>query len=447
MVDVVEPSDSRRGIRIFPGIPDPLDEILTIRTLVPVTRQKYEPVHVALDNIESYLVAVDQALDSQESQLFSIQSTNQANEDVLEDLRKIEAKYKEAELSVIKLTAKLEGVEDCYNKLLNSGIAQSIQSLRADIQSGLANQAKIIDEALISQAADIKQQVSNSISTAPQSFAEVLSKGSPLLLPPVSSGSAPSRKFNGDGQTNKHILILRSKTVRFFEQNKSNLFTFVNSSGLDIRINKVEKISKQDLAIELVSAKDADSLLQAFESHNSISDSYTLLPPKPRYPQFLIHGVPKSFNSDSLQEELILRNPVLTAENFKINFQFKFSRRDTSNFVFSVNPAIYREIVPLGGLFINSVKHSLTEYVPVRICTNCGTIGHGKSRCTQRACCLRCGDVHPPDRRCELCCINCARANSKFRSKFYTDHDIRDPDCPQFLRNKEYIISHTIYNP
>ncbi|GBN97542.1 hypothetical protein AVEN_109803-1 [Araneus ventricosus] len=184
------------------------------------------------------------------------------------------------------------------------------------------------------------KEVKSLVSRATPSFASIVTRPS-VTKPPVTT------------QRGNHVLLLRPKKESTSEDNRKRVETALVSRNSPIRINRISKVSRGGLIIEAPNKDELQALERELACVTTIDDHFEITRPKKRSPQIILIGVPRDVDKDRLSKGLSAKNIFLCDSSNKPLFELNFSMktRFASNWVMTIDPAIYKRLFGLNNSY------------------------------------------------------------------------------------------------
>lgn len=166
-------------------------------------------------------------------------------------------------------------------------------------------------------------------------------------------------------------------------------------------------------------------------------------------PRLIVHGVPTEMSAEEIRDELAAQNlSIDAARDLKIVFIFTPKQnRNTTSCVLEVSPAVRRNLLKCGRIYLRYAACSFSDHVRVVQCFKCLSFGHIAKDCKGDPSCGHCAGAHemrdcksknsPPK------CSNCARHHGSLSDLAHSAVDALK--CPILGRKIKDKIANTNY--
>lgn len=167
--------------------------------------------------------------------------------------------------------------------------------------------------------------------------------------------------------------------------------------------------------------------------------------PRKTLPRLLIHDVPKSISKDELVS--IIKSETNSVVEQEVNVVFETGRRkdDTTSWVVEVDASTREHFKNSDWrLYAGWKSCRMEDFLRISRCYKCQELGHISKHCRQeKETCSICGKEGHSHKLCQPgtkeTCSNCKKARKP------SDHSVRSPECPTYLRAIAALTSKTDY--
>lgn len=151
------------------------------------------------------------------------------------------------------------------------------------------------------------------------------------------------------------------------------------------------------------------------------------------YPKMIVYNVTQELEDEELANYITAQNGIGEEGEVKILFKMKANRGN--NILFSCHHSAFNKLLKTGRVCINWERHNVREFLRPIQCFKCFNFGHLAKNCRRQAICSNCGSNEHKNDVCtsETKCVNCVLNNTRFGTKFNTEHHVGDRECCVYI--------------
>lgn len=196
-------------------------------------------------------------------------------------------------------------------------------------------------------------------------------------------------------------------------------------------------------------AEDLTKLRAETEKVQALKEALVSRLPQKRRPRLILFDVSNDIKKDALIPTLKEQNSLsLEPGQLSVKFPMK-GKGGLTNLVLEAEPGLHKKLTGSGKLNVGWARCRVRDYVAVTRCYKCYAFGHIAKNCTSAVqVCSRCGQEHS-HKECKAeatRCVNCARANKRFRLRLEEGHSCMSANCPSYKRELEIVRARTAYD-
>ena len=234
------------------------------------------------------------------------------------------------------------------------------------------------------------------------------------------------------------------KSDDFYNEIKSQ----INVSNLKIAVNSLKKRSDGSIQVKCSNSKDGELLKT--ELDKIFIDKSTINRPSLNKPRLKIIGVENDFDLEEVSAALKNQNSIECETNdFKVLHIHKLKNKDSKTIYLETSPIIFQRLLARKKVFIGWQRCRIYEDLNINRCFNCNGYGHSAKNCKNGTTCAHCSGDHNTNsctNKNVAKCINCIRANAKFKLNRNIDHQAFDEKCCEsYDFYKKIIVSRIEY--
>lgn len=228
-----------------------------------------------------------------------------------------------------------------------------------------------------------------------------------------------------DGRTNEEI--------------KKDVIKELMGANNRLRIKSIRQMRGKGVVVEV---EEGD--MEIIKKTNLEKKELRIEEPKKINPTLIIYDVEKEHKFENLKDEFIFKNcdeaNAEKIEELRKNIVFKYSMKGGENrvsWIIQMPGPLCRSLIDRGRIYLQWSSYRVKEYTNIIRCFKCHGYGHLAKVCKNAATqlCETCGGEGHLRSECtskESLCINCKRGKRK-----ETNHAVRNPRCPEYLRQLE----------
>ncbi|GBN90277.1 hypothetical protein AVEN_79033-1 [Araneus ventricosus] len=308
-------------------------------------------------------------------------------------------------------------------------------------------QVKILVKLIMEQQVMITHmmgRLSSQGERVPTSYADIIKT-------PVKTTRVQDRSRSRSKARRVHNVLVVPKKEQNSVETRKLIQAKVSPSKLNIKVNSLKSINKGGIIISAPTNDDIDKLIGEFSKIDDIRQNFDIRKPKLLDPSIIIFNVEETVTKEELLEGLKDQNEELSSANIQVRTSFK--SRLGRNWIVSMDPAAFGEIIKKPKINFNWNRLGFKENVRIVQCLKCAKYGHIAINCKNEdlregpGLCLRCGIKGHKERDCDKDvpnCVNCMNHNLKFKTTHDLKHSARDSCCK--IREKELEFQYTRIN-
>lgn len=348
--------------------------------------------------------------------------------------------------------------EDLSNTARAISAQDSIVGLICSSKLTLAAQSKVREQVSLLLSLVVEQQLE--IATLKGRLLEKASYAAVASTRPAhrSRSRAASRKRNKTPNRHKsqnrsasrrrkqHVLAVYPNKEKESQATKKAIQECINPTEINIGIKKVKHIRKGGILIETDKEEDIEALLKEFAEQDLLKREYKAEKPKKRLPQIICFNITEDIDRESLVEKLKTQNEVLKdAEHLKAVHSYKTKRG--ANWIIETDTITFDSISNLRKLIVGWQRVDFKENKRATQCFKCWRYGHIAKHCRGNECCANCGTEGHKSDKCnqDTNCKNCSFHNTKFGTKYQTNHKASDKTCTVHKKELDLVSSKINY--
>lgn len=199
--------------------------------------------------------------------------------------------------------------------------------------------------------------------------------------------------------------------------------------------------------MEMDTQSDYDKLEMDIQSNEELKDKYIVKKVEKMNSKMIIYSVTQDLEDEELINCITAQNGLGEGNEVKIMFNMKANRG--TNIVISCHHTAFNKLLKKDRLSINWERHNIKEIIRPLQCFKCFKYGHQAKTCRRQSACSNCGsnehrsDTCPNDTKCS----NCEHHNTRFGTKYSTDHHSSDRECNIFILELNQLRLRIDYGP
>ena len=236
------------------------------------------------------------------------------------------------------------------------------------------------------------------------------------------------------------VVIIKPKSSQDCQKTKEVLRKAINPTALEVGIQHIKEVKEGGVVIKCKSKEEVEKIKNAAE--RNLKKNYEINTPQQKNPKIKIVDIENNMDKQKLENCMIKQNAFIKHDDLYINVKVIKKMKTKFMAIVECDPITFQKIIDRGKLGIDWSMCRVFEYISVFRCFKCGDFDHRAKECDSESACLKCSKT---DHLMEACvsetieCLNCIRANKKFRLSLKTDHSLFDNSCPSYLRKVEII--------
>lgn len=259
-------------------------------------------------------------------------------------------------------------------------------------------------------------------------------------IPTISYSGMVKKSSNGNKNVvinNVPSLIIKPKRQQTLEKTEKDLKNKINPAAIKISIKSTRSTTNGNIIIKCPNRDDIEILKREADAKLPDYDVQIL---KLRKPRVKIIGYKGDLEKNDLERCLRVQNQFICNDD---ELEVTFIRRNPKNKVCTIfmecSPKLYHNLMVTKKIFIGWERYPVYEDVSISRCFNCQEHYHKTEGCESETVCEYCSLNHNvsdcPKTRQK--CINCVKANNKYKTEYCTNHTANDPTCPSY----QYLIN------
>ena len=192
---------------------------------------------------------------------------------------------------------------------------------------------------------------------------------------------------------------------------------------------------------QLLYVSDEESVKKIEEKvSEKLKGKYDINIPMLVKPKIVVINIDNEVKEEDLIEVIKSQNK-LSGEINLVKCYSRFNNPNKYNAIIETEKNVFKELIEMekSCLNIGWNKCLVFDKINVKRCFNCWGFNHNAQNCTNKICCPKCSGEHKID-ECEnevMKCKNCALSVEKLNINIDSSHDVRDANCPVYLRRLE----------
>lgn len=225
------------------------------------------------------------------------------------------------------------------------------------------------------------------------------------------------------------------------EKTENVLKQAVDPKKLQIGIAQIKKLKEGGLAVQCDKTEHVLNLIK--EAKEKMGQEYEIRLPKERKSsdKMLIIGVLNSQINDDREkweQEICEQNGIgkINIIHKKVNYY-----KTTVNLIIEVDKETMAMLHTEGKIKMGWQMCKIVEYLQIMRCYNCNEYGHIALHCKGETACGYCAGHHSYNE----CvgdfaeCVNCIRANERYKMRYNTRHEVNDKKCECYKRIQDIL--------
>lgn len=227
-------------------------------------------------------------------------------------------------------------------------------------------------------------------------------------------------------ETSVASLIVKPKKQQPTTKTKDDIQSNINPAEMKIGISDLIETKSGKVIIKCQGGEDLRKLEDSLVS--KLAASCDIYKEEPKRPVLKIVGINKKYAEDELGQMLRSQNGVDEQEILRVNHIRSITGRDTYTAFVEVSPRLFAKFASTGKILVGWQRCLCFEDLNLNRCSKCKMYRHKAAKCRDKLICGYCAQEHL-DKDCQESqkqCVNCSRANQKFRKNYDVHHSVYD---------------------
>lgn len=241
-------------------------------------------------------------------------------------------------------------------------------------------------------------------------------------------------------------MIVKPKKTQLSVITKNEIQKEINPAEIRVGISQIKEVQNGSISIKYYKEGDMEKLITSI--NEKLSGNYETFKEELRKPSLKIVGINKEYTKEELERTIQLQNDI---GDKQINVKYVKPNRKNSTFTafVDVTPGIFSRFIRSGKILVGWQRCLCYEDLNLNRCMKCKGYRHKAIKCHNEQACGRCAGEHR-DGDCNMrnrSCINCTRANIKYKTEYDTNHSVYDiKTCSAYQHLTRIQKSHINYN-
>ncbi|XP_035216334.1 uncharacterized protein LOC118189773 [Stegodyphus dumicola] len=242
-------------------------------------------------------------------------------------------------------------------------------------------------EGQLEQTANIEDFIRGVVATEKPTYASMAKRGRSI---------SKARYRSRQRKNPEHVTIVYPKKEMTSEQVKEKVTRYVDPAQIKVGIKAVKKVNKGGVLIQVNEKEELELLEEAIRENKKLKDIVETKRPQKIKPKIIIYNVDKDIEKADLIDKIKTQNPVL--EDAELEILFPMNGRYGTNWVLSIDPIRFKEVMKQRKINIQWTRNSVREYIRVSQCAKCLRFNHSAKNCTAKIRCTKCGSEDHQER-------------------------------------------------
>lgn len=240
----------------------------------------------------------------------------------------------------------------------------------------------------------------------------------------------------------EHVIVVKPREKQDASKVKNDLKTRIDPAGLQVGVNIEKSVREGGVVLKCQNEQALNTIKE--DIVNKMGNDYEVKLPVKKNPRVIIVGIEENELTKEKEEflaKIVKQNKISEDENFKLELIYTTKvRNNTFNAILDVDQRTFRSLIRKDEdniIHVGWRNCRIYEHMGVRRCFKCAGYNHNSKDCREKVSCVLCAGEHHRS-ECNsnnvTRCINCLRANEKFKLNLDVDHSAIDRKCKCYIK-------------